>query len=152
MLPMLTISCLCLHGTSFSSSSRSYSCLHYYWKVLLIQPIKFYIYIYVCFSTKAAHIEIVTHLTSEAYIAALTCFSRRGVVSETHSNNALNLVRAVCKLRFIFNELTQHTKFSVEICLQVSFIPTGMPQCVALREKAIQVPSVTPENSLVIRL
>lgn len=48
--------------------------------------IKVYVSIFVCFTTKACHIEVVHDLTSEAFIAALErFFARRGASSEIYS-------------------------------------------------------------------
>ncbi|GBM20207.1 hypothetical protein AVEN_216633-1 [Araneus ventricosus] len=50
------------------------------------QRMKCYICVFVCFTTKAAHIEIVGDLTSEAFIAALKRFiGRRGKPAENYS-------------------------------------------------------------------
>jgi hypothetical protein len=54
---------------------------------------KAYIAIFVCFATKALHIELVSNLTSAACIAALRRFSaRRGAPSHIYSDNGTNFV------------------------------------------------------------
>lgn len=56
---------------------------------------KVWIAIFVCFSTKAAHIEAVEELTSTAFIAALRRFSaRRGKPATIWSDNGTNFVGA----------------------------------------------------------
>jgi len=53
--------------------------------------IKGYFAIIVCFATKAIHIEIVTSLTTEAFLAALRRFiARRGKPWTIHSDNGTN--------------------------------------------------------------
>jgi hypothetical protein len=52
---------------------------------------KTYIAIFVCFVTKAVHIEVVTSLTTEAFLAALRCFiARRGKLKTIYSDNGTN--------------------------------------------------------------
>lgn len=56
---------------------------------------KGYIVIFVCLSTRAIHIEIVTDLTSEAFIASFKRFiGRRGNVAHLYSDNGTNFVGA----------------------------------------------------------
>ncbi|XP_075157834.1 uncharacterized protein LOC142231101 [Haematobia irritans] len=57
------------------------------------QPYKTYIAIFVCFVTKAVHIETVTDLSTEAFFAALKRFiGRRGVPSDIFCDNATNFI------------------------------------------------------------
>lgn len=64
---------------------------------------KAYIAIFVCFVTKAAHIELVNNLTSEAFIAALRRFiSRRGKPICICSDNGTTFVGASRELRELF--------------------------------------------------
>jgi hypothetical protein len=50
-----------------------------------------YIAIFVCFVTKAVHIEVVTSLTTEAFLAALRRFiARRGKPKTIFSDNGTN--------------------------------------------------------------
>ncbi|XP_026463846.1 uncharacterized protein LOC113362828 [Ctenocephalides felis] len=57
--------------------------------------IKAYIVLFVCMSTKAVHLDLVTELSTEAFIATLKRFvSRRGRCSIIHSDNGKNFVGA----------------------------------------------------------
>lgn len=56
---------------------------------------KAYISVFVCLSTKAIHIELVSDLTTTGFIAAYERFvSRRGTCSDLYSDNATNFVGA----------------------------------------------------------
>lgn len=56
---------------------------------------KAYVCLFVCLSTKAIHIELVSDLTSNAFLAALRRFiARRGRVSHLYSDNGTNFVKA----------------------------------------------------------
>jgi len=49
--------------------------------------------VFVCFSTRAIHLEPVVGLTSEAFLAALRRFmARRGKRTKIYSDNATNFV------------------------------------------------------------
>ncbi|XP_050296340.1 uncharacterized protein LOC126736152 [Anthonomus grandis grandis] len=61
---------------------------------------KGYICLFVCFTTRAIHLEVVTSLSTEAFIATLRRFvSRRGKPSEIHSDNGKNFLGASSKLK-----------------------------------------------------
>ncbi|GFT83481.1 integrase catalytic domain-containing protein [Trichonephila clavipes] len=64
---------------------------------------KVYVAIFVCLTTKAIHLEAVTDLTTEAFIAALKRLcARRGRISTLMSDNATNFKGAAAELnRFI---------------------------------------------------
>lgn len=56
---------------------------------------KGYVAVFVCFSTKALHLEIVSSLTTEAFLAALSRFTaRRGLCARLVSDNGTNFVGA----------------------------------------------------------
>lgn len=56
---------------------------------------KAYIAIFVCMNTKAIHIEAVSDLTADAFIAAFRrLVTRRGAVHNFYSDNGTNFVRA----------------------------------------------------------
>lgn len=51
--------------------------------------------IFVCFATKACHLEVVDSLTSKAFISTLErFFARRGFASNIYSDNGTNFVGA----------------------------------------------------------
>ncbi|XP_065081865.1 uncharacterized protein LOC135704359 [Ochlerotatus camptorhynchus] len=69
-------------------------------------PVKAYIAIFVCFSTRAVHIELVHELSTAAFLAALRRFvARRGMVSELHSDNATNYKGAANELNQVYRML-----------------------------------------------
>lgn len=52
---------------------------------------KAYACLFVCFSTRAVHIELVPSLTTEDFLNALKCFvSRRGIPNTIYSDNGTN--------------------------------------------------------------
>lgn len=54
---------------------------------------KAYLAFFICFATKAVHIEVVSELTTEAFVFAFDRFiSRRGTPHAMHSDNATNFV------------------------------------------------------------
>ncbi|XP_018329856.1 uncharacterized protein LOC108740144 [Agrilus planipennis] len=54
---------------------------------------KVYVAVFICLSIKAIHLEIVSDLTTEGFIAALKRFiARRGLCESIHSDNATNFV------------------------------------------------------------
>ncbi|GFW86924.1 integrase catalytic domain-containing protein [Trichonephila clavipes] len=60
---------------------------------------KAYIALFVYFTTRAIHLELVTDLSADAFIAALKRFiSRRGKCSDIYSDCGSNFVGAKCKL------------------------------------------------------
>ncbi|GFX86664.1 integrase catalytic domain-containing protein [Trichonephila clavipes] len=67
---------------------------------------KVYVCVFICFTVKAIHLEIVSDLTTEAFLAALNRFvARRGRPIEIHSDNGWNFVGANNELRKILKAL-----------------------------------------------
>lgn len=72
--------------------------------------IKGYVAIFICFLTKAIHIQLVTGLTSDCFIAALRRFvSRRGKPNSMHSDNGTNFVGARTKLKELYTFLSDNS-------------------------------------------
>ena len=64
---------------------------------------KCYAALLICMATKAIHFELVSNLTSEAFIAALKCcIARRGLIHHLSSDNGSNLVGANRELKTFF--------------------------------------------------
>jgi hypothetical protein len=89
------------------------------------RKIKAYMAIFVCLSAKAVHIELVSDLTSEAFIAALRRFiARRGFCSSIYSDNGTNFVGANNELRGLRN-LLRSDDHKISQILQLIPSPAG---------------------------
>lgn len=78
---------------------------------------KVYIAVFVCFSIKAVHLEVVSELSTEAFLAAFDRFvGRRGLPSEVYSYCGTNFVGADEQLQAIISspegQLTNTTSSS----------------------------------------
>ncbi len=68
--------------------------------------VKVYVRVFVCMATKAVHLEMVTDLTSEAFLAALRRFiGRRGYPETLATDNGSNFVGAQKELRDLYTFL-----------------------------------------------
>lgn len=66
--------------------------------------IKCFIAVFVCFATKAVHIELVEDLITDAFLNAFKRFiARRGRPSDVYSDNGLNFVGAQHQLTKLYN-------------------------------------------------
>ncbi|XP_024893013.1 uncharacterized protein LOC112468186 [Temnothorax curvispinosus] len=109
------------------------------------RSLKAYISIFVCFATKAVHIELVSDLTSNAFIAALKRFvARRGKPEYIYSDNGTTFVGAQGQLKQ-FYEFLKDDKIQSEIQHFVreqqfswSFIPPNAPHFGGLWEAAVK--------------
>ena len=76
---------------------------------------KAYVSIFICFATKAVHLELVSELTTEVFLGSLKrFFSRRGKASTIHSDNGKNFVGANRELKNLF-EFIQTTNNDSEV-------------------------------------
>ena len=107
--------------------------------------IKGYIAIFVCFVTKAVHIEVVTSLTTEAFLAALRRFiSRQGRPRTIYSDNGTNFQGAANQLHDLYKMLQSSSQmatvqdfFATEGC-DWKFIPPHGPHFGGLWEAAVK--------------
>ncbi|XP_054282889.1 uncharacterized protein LOC129000053 [Macrosteles quadrilineatus] len=111
-----------------------------------MRHIKTYICVFVCFVTKAVHLEVVEDLTTEGFIAALTRFiSRRGFCKDIYSDCGTNFVGADSALRRTIKN-TLSTKESEEHLLHFTssrkinfhFNPPASPHQGGLWEAAVK--------------
>uniref|UniRef100_A0A8D9F1Z1 Integrase catalytic domain-containing protein n=2 Tax=Cacopsylla melanoneura TaxID=428564 RepID=A0A8D9F1Z1_9HEMI len=71
---------------------------------------KAYVCLFVCFTTKALHLELVTELTSAAFLACFDRFiSRRGLPHSISSDNGTNFVAASRELKEVYLALQQQS-------------------------------------------
>ncbi|XP_037942566.1 uncharacterized protein LOC119675439 [Teleopsis dalmanni] len=108
-------------------------------------PYKTYIAVFVCLSTKAAHLEAVSDLSTEAFIAALKrLIGRRGLPSDIYCDNATNFVGAKNKLaelkRMFFEKSDQVMlqTFCSNQFINFNFIPPRAPHFGGLWEAAVK--------------
>ncbi|XP_055632834.1 uncharacterized protein LOC129773261 [Toxorhynchites rutilus septentrionalis] len=106
---------------------------------------KAYIVVYVCMATKAAHLDLVTDLTTAAFIASLGRFvSRRGKPSHIFCDNATNFVgaqRELGELRKLFQ--SQHHQDAVarectDDGIEFHFIPPRSPSFGGIWEACVK--------------
>lgn len=72
---------------------------------------KGYICIFVCFTTKAVHIEVVRDLSTKSFLNALNrFFDRRGKCTTIYSDNATNIVGTNRHLKEIYQLLFPHER------------------------------------------
>jgi len=107
--------------------------------------IKDYIPIFVCFATKAVHIEAVTSLTTEAFLSALRrIIARRGRPRIIHSDNdtnfqgAANEVHAVYKMLQSTSQMATNQNFLTAEGCEWTFIPPHAPHFGGLWEAAVK--------------
>ncbi|XP_072400964.1 uncharacterized protein [Diabrotica undecimpunctata] len=101
---------------------------------------KAYIALFICFASKAVHLEIVSDLTTECFLAALRRFTaRRGKCSEIFSHNGSTFVRANNELRQFFDKNSHAITTDLSIDgIQWHFITPRAPHFGGLWESNIK--------------
>ncbi|XP_071580995.1 uncharacterized protein [Temnothorax nylanderi] len=106
---------------------------------------KAYIAIFVCFSTKAVHIELVSDLTSESFLSALRRFmSQRGKPACMYSDNGTTFVGAHKQIKEFYDLINDSqvrsdiNQFVREQETSWSFIPPNAPHFGGLWEAAVK--------------
>lgn len=89
------------------------------------KTIKSYICLFVCFVTRAIHLELVSDLSSDAYLLALKRFiSRRGKPAEIFSDNGKNFVGLKNEFSKFLNSCSENVKaYATSQNIQFHFIP-----------------------------
>ncbi|XP_062551107.1 uncharacterized protein LOC134216156 [Armigeres subalbatus] len=107
--------------------------------------VKAYVALFICMSTKAVHLELVTDLSTERFLQALRRFvSRRGKCSDIYSDNGTNFVGARNKLQDFMKLLKDptHREIVSRECtvqgIQWHFNPPSAPHFGGLWEAAVR--------------
>jgi transposase InsO family protein len=107
--------------------------------------IKGYVAIFVCFATKAIHIEVVSDMTTESFLAALRRFiARRGKPRTIYSDNGTNFQGAANQLHAIYKMLQSKVQMTTIQDFLTSegcdwfFIPPNSPHFGGLWEAAVK--------------
>lgn len=120
-----------------------------YWGPILLQPPhrraaprKAFVAVFVCFSTRAVHLELVADLTTSKFLQALRRFvSRRGLCNEIHSDNGRNFIGAANELRQLIRNKDHHRALAEECAsngIRWRFNPPKASNFGGLWEAAIQ--------------
>ncbi|XP_055543544.1 uncharacterized protein LOC129729089 [Wyeomyia smithii] len=109
-------------------------------------PSKGYIALFICFGTRAVHLEAVSDLSVSAFLAAFTRFtSRYGVPNKMYSDNATNFRGAAKLLRQLYEQIAVNEgsgelqDFLTNKGVQWLFIPARSPHHGGLWEAGVKV-------------
>lgn len=107
--------------------------------------IKVYLCVFICFSTKAVHLEVVGDLSTKGFLNALKrFFSRRGICKRIYSDNGTNFVGASKELKHLYSSLDAvlDDRDTIDFFLQNSIewkhIPPYSPHRGGLWEAAVK--------------
>ncbi|XP_014216735.1 uncharacterized protein LOC106645399 [Copidosoma floridanum] len=104
---------------------------------------KGYIAIFICLVTRAVHIEVVSDLSTDCFIAVFTRFTaRRGVCHTIYSDNATTFTKAAKELKALFNSASPFFDCIASTLAsrgtEWSFIPPRAPHFGSLWEAAVR--------------
>ena len=103
---------------------------------------KCYVALFICMATKVIHLELVSNVTSEAFIATLKRFiARRGFRDHLYSDNGSNSVGENRELKeFLKSEefLRQVHNYAAKTQFQWHFIPPNSPHFGGLWEAGVK--------------
>ncbi|KAB0798114.1 hypothetical protein PPYR_09107 [Photinus pyralis] len=104
---------------------------------------KCYVCVFICFSVKAVHIEVVSDLTTNSFLMALRRFAaRRGKPAKIYSDNGSNFVGANNKLKdflaFIKSNNADISNSCVDEGIEWHFIPPNSPHFGGLWEAGVK--------------
>ena len=104
---------------------------------------KIYVCVFICFVTRAMHLELVSDMTSAAFIAALKRFiSRRGKCAKLFSDNAKNFVGANIELKKLHKLVTQPdvilTNYMLSEGIDWKFLPPRAPNFGGIWEAGVK--------------
>jgi len=108
--------------------------------------IKVYVCVFICMAVKAVHLEIVSDLTIDGFVAALKRFiARRGIPTHIYSDNGTNFVGANNQLKELYALLNSDeyrkrvNQFSVDHRTTWHFIPPVAPHHGGLWESTVKL-------------
>lgn len=105
------------------------------------KTLKAYICVFICMSTKAVHLELVTSLNTQSFLATLRRFiSRRGKPQKIYSDNGTTFVGANSEFaKFILLCKDDVTSYLAQDSIEWSFIPPYSPNFGGLWESGVRL-------------
>lgn len=104
---------------------------------------KAWIAVFICLASKAIHLELVSDLTTDGFMAAYKRFTaRRGYCSDVYCDNGTNFVGAAREMERQLQLCTKDEKWHEQIChdgTQFHFSPPGSPHFNGLAEAAVKL-------------
>ncbi|CAK9831432.1 hypothetical protein ANTRET_LOCUS8425 [Anthophora retusa] len=104
--------------------------------------VKVYVAVFVCLATKAVHLEVVSDLTTDAFLAALKRFvGRRGICKNIYSDNGSNFIGANNELLELHEALQKDNRirnFLIGKEITWHFMPPLSPHFGGLWEAAVK--------------
>ncbi|XP_077256501.1 uncharacterized protein LOC143894233 [Temnothorax americanus] len=125
------------------------------WKGRGAKTPKRWICVFVCFSTSAIHLEVVSDYSSEGFIAAFRRFSaRRGIAQTIYLDCGTTFIRADAELKKMFIQSSQEHQRIAQIlqrdCTRWEFNPPGAPHMgEPLSDDPEDVSALTPGHFLI---
>ncbi|XP_049874134.1 uncharacterized protein LOC126372431 [Pectinophora gossypiella] len=104
------------------------------------RTVKAYVAVFICFTTRAVHLELVCDLSTDAYLLTLKRFiSRRGKPVEIFSDNGRNFVGLMNEFsKFISNCSKEISDYAIERNIKFTFIPPYAPHFGGLWEAGVK--------------
>ncbi|XP_027844862.2 uncharacterized protein LOC114125425 [Aphis gossypii] len=104
------------------------------------QSVKVYLALFVYMTVKAVHLEIVTDLSTDAFLAALDhrFVARRGIPSNIYSDCGTNYVGAARQLRTLFRDTKAQDRLSSHLSCTWHFNPPAAPHFGGIWEAGIK--------------
>nr|CAH7762481.1 unnamed protein product [Callosobruchus chinensis] len=107
------------------------------------KPLKCWVALFVCFVTRAVHLELVLSLSSADFLQAFNRFiSRRGKPSVVYSDNGTNFIKANKELRemgeFLRNNSSTICEATANMSITWHFIPTNSPHFGGIWEAGVK--------------
>ncbi|XP_060873756.1 uncharacterized protein LOC132947470 [Metopolophium dirhodum] len=100
---------------------------------------KIYLAVFVCMSVKAVHLEAVSDISTDAFLAALDRFvARRGIPDSMYTDCGTNYVGAAKQLKKLFDEASNQHSLYGRIPCKWHFNPPGAPHFGGIWEAAVK--------------
>lgn len=100
---------------------------------------KVYVAVFICFVVKAVHLEVVSELSTPAFLAALNRFvARRGLPCDIYSDCGTNFIGAAKHLRALLNDTATRDQLVSVIHCNWYFNPPSAPHFDGLWEAAVR--------------